>query len=154
MMCQMAKSKRRLIEGDYDGAFEYWTKAAGLGHGDWHYRLADFYRKGQGVEKDEKRELHHLEEAAIGGHPGARFFLGRKSSKVDRAMRHFIIASKLGLDASLEMVKDGFKRGLISKEDYASALRGHQAALDATKSPQREAAEEALRKLEAAEAAQ
>ena len=30
------------------------------------------YRKRQGVEKDKKRELYHLEEAAIGGDPGAR----------------------------------------------------------------------------------
>ena len=29
---------------------------------------------------------------------------------------------------------------MIRKEDYAAALRAHQAAVDATKSPQREAA--------------
>jgi hypothetical protein len=51
-------------------------------------------------------------------------------------VKHFIIAVKLGVDRSLVMVKDGFMRGLISKEDYASALRGHRAAVDATKSPQ------------------
>jgi hypothetical protein len=107
----------------------------------------------KGVEKDEKNEIFHLEEAAIGGHPGARYCLGSKSGRVDRAMKHFRIASKLGLDASLDVVKGGFKRGSISKEDYASALRGHQAAVDATKSPQREAAEAARQKLEAAEAA-
>jgi hypothetical protein len=33
------------------------------------------------------------------------------------------------------------KGGFFSKEDLADALRGHQAAVDATKSPQREAAE-------------
>jgi hypothetical protein len=65
-------------------------------------------------------------------------------------VKHFIIAVKLGVDRSLVMVKDGFMRGLISKEDYASALRGHRAAVDATKSPQREAAEEARQKFEAA----
>jgi hypothetical protein len=36
----------------------------------------------------------------------------------------------------------GFIDGFVSKEDYAAALRGHQAALDATKSVQRKAAEE------------
>jgi hypothetical protein len=30
--------------------------------------------------------------------------------------------------------------GVVSKEDYAAALRGHQAAVDATKSEQRDAA--------------
>ena len=35
------------------------------------------------------------------------------------------------------------KRGFVKKEDFAAALRGHQAAVDATKSPQRQAAEAA-----------
>jgi hypothetical protein len=32
--------------------------------------------------------------------------------------------------------------GFVSKEDFEAALRGHQAAVDATKSKQREEAEE------------
>eukprot|EP00986_Skeletonema_menzelii_P008758 scaffold3801_cov150-Skeletonema_menzelii.AAC.8 len=39
------------------------------------------------------------------------------------------------------MLMVAFKDGLVSKENLASALRAHQAAIDATKSPQREAAE-------------
>eukprot|EP00984_Skeletonema_dohrnii_P020252 scaffold9816_cov99-Skeletonema_dohrnii-CCMP3373.AAC.6 len=39
-----------------------------------------------------------------------------------------------------------FKKGKVSKEDLAAALRAHKAALDATKSPQRAAAEEYRRK--------
>ena len=54
---------RRYREGDYDGAFEYHTKAAGLGDADAHYQLSVSYRDGNGVEKDKKKELHHLEEA-------------------------------------------------------------------------------------------
>ena len=34
-----------------------------------------------------------------------------------------------------------FVEGIASKEDYAAALRGHQAAVDATKSSQREKGE-------------
>jgi hypothetical protein len=34
------------------------------------------------------------------------------------------------------------KIGLVSKEDFAAALRAHQAAIDATKSPQRKAVAE------------
>ena len=34
-------------------------------------------RRMEGVEKDKKKEMyHHLEEAAIGGHPGARYNIG------------------------------------------------------------------------------
>ena len=37
-----------------------------------------------------------------------------------------------------------YKAGRVSKEDFAAVLRSHQAAIDATKSPQREAAEKTL----------
>jgi hypothetical protein len=46
----------------------------------------------------------------------------------------------------LEAVKKCYSKGLASKEDFASALRGHQAAVDATKSFQREKAEAVLQK--------
>ncbi len=37
-------------------------------------------------------------------------------------------------------MKKGFQKGHVSKEDFEAALRGHQAAVDATKSKQREEA--------------
>jgi len=36
-----------------------------------------------------------------------------------------------------------FRAGIGNKDDFAATLRAHQAAVEATKSPQREAAEEA-----------
>ena len=137
---------RRDNVGDYDGAFEYYAKAAELGDADAHYNLSIMYQKGEGVEKDEKKEMYHLEEAAIGGHPKARHNLGAiewNNGNGERAAKHFIIAAKLGHDLALKKVKNGYALGIVSKEDFAAALRGHQAAVDATKSPQREAAEAA-----------
>ena len=67
----------------------------------------------------------------------------------ERAVKHFIIAANLGHDVALKTLKENFARGFVSKEDFAAALRAHQAAVDATKSPQREAAEAALQKAEA-----
>ena len=61
-------------------------------------------------------------------------------------MKHFIIAAKLGDDGALEKVKKGFSIGIVSKEDFEAALRGHQAAVDATKSAQRAAAEERIKR--------
>ena len=52
-------------EGDYNTAFEYWTKAAGLGDADAHYELSVMYGEGECVEKDEKKTVHHLEQAAL-----------------------------------------------------------------------------------------
>ena len=131
-------------EGDYEGAFQYWTKAAELGDMKAHYNLSIMYGEGIGVEKDLKKKMHHLEEAAIGGHPDARFNLAcveYDSGRISRAAKHFLIASKLGDNVALEQVKKYFTEGLfVSKEEYEAALRGHQAAVDATKSVQREKA--------------
>jgi tetratricopeptide (TPR) repeat protein len=136
-------------DGDFKGAVEYFAKAAALGDIEAHYNLAVMYDKGRGVEKDPKREMYHLEEAAIGGHPGARFNLGineGRNGEWDRAAKHLIIAAKLGHHGALKMVKENFRRGFLSKEDYEAALRGHQAAVDATKSAQRDAAEEFMKR--------
>jgi TPR repeat protein len=140
-MCQMGKQCRD--EGDYEGAVKYFTKAAALGNIDAHFELSGAYCYGRGVEKDKKKEIYHSEEAAIGGHPKARNNLGcyeNENGRRERAVKHFIIAANLGHDDSLETLKKGFMIGLVNKEDYAAALRGHQAAVDATKSKQREEA--------------
>lgn len=51
-----------------------------------------------------------------------------------RAVKHFIIAANFGYDKALDAVRENFVDGFVSKEDFeARALRGHQAALDATK---------------------
>eukprot|EP00986_Skeletonema_menzelii_P014644 scaffold9868_cov119-Skeletonema_menzelii.AAC.3 len=141
-LCQMGK--KCYFGGDYDGAFKYWTKSAELGNMDGHYELSCLYHQGRGVEMNKKKEVHHLEQAAIGGHLNARYNLGceeNRNGRIDRMFKHFIIAAKLGDDGALDEVKKGFQRGQVSKEDYAATLRGHQAALDETKSEQRVAAE-------------
>ena len=145
-ICRMGTKKSH--DGDYRAAFEYWTKAAKLGDIEAHFQLSCLYVVGKGVEKDEKKYVHHLEQAAIGGHPNARHNLGcieGGNGRVDRATKHYIIAANLGYDRSLEGLKLVCKDGLVSKEDFAAALRGHNAAIEATKSPQREAAAEFTR---------
>jgi len=135
-------------EGDYKGAAAYFTKAAGSGDISAHFDLSGMYREGEGVEKDEKKHLHHLEQAAIGGHPNARHNLAIfewKSGRAERTVKHFIIAANMGNDESLESLKKCYGMGLVSKEKFAAALRGHQAAVDAMKSPHRDKAKAALR---------
>ncbi len=136
-------------EGNSEGAFQYFTKAAELGDIGSHYSLSVMYSKGEGVEKNKIKEIYYLEEAAIGGYPEARYNLGNheaRNGSYDRAIKHYIIAAKLGLNEALERVKEGFAHGLMSKEDFEATLRGHQAAVDATKSEQREDAEKSDRK--------
>jgi TPR repeat protein len=145
-MCQMGTRRRR--EGDYETALEYFTKAAELGDATAHHNLSVMYYRGEGVEKDDKKEGYHLEEAAIAGHPGARHNLGIHDSdnrRYDRAKKHLIIAANLGYHDSPEALRLLYASGKASKEDYAAALRGYQAAVDETKSEEREKAEEAFK---------
>jgi tetratricopeptide (TPR) repeat protein len=141
-MTQMGK--KHYGEGDSRRALEYWTKAAELGDAEAHFALGSMYYQGKGVEKDEKKALPHLEQAAIGGHPGARGLLAAqemKNFRFDRGKKHQIIAANLGCDFALQEVKDMFVRWVISKEEHDAALRGYQAALNATKSAERDEAE-------------
>ena len=131
-------------EGDYETEFEYLTKAADLGDVKAHYNLAIIYMNGEGVEKDAEKEIYHLEEAAIGGHPEARHNLGceeLENGRFERARRHFIIAANLGHHGSLQNLRVLYANGYASKEDYAAALHAYQAAVDETKSKERETAE-------------
>ncbi len=144
-LCQLGHKSIQRGDGY---AFQHYTKAAQLGNVEAHYYLSIMYHIGGSVERDVKKQLHHLEEAAIGGHPLARFNLGCTegwNGRYDRAAKHFIIAAKLGFDEALDEMKKYSLKGLASKEDYEAALRGHQAAVDAAKSTQREEAEKAMK---------
>jgi tetratricopeptide (TPR) repeat protein len=145
-MCHMGKSHRD--EGDYETSITYLTKAAELGHAEAHNLLSILYHYGEGVEKDMKQAVYHLEEGAIGGHPFARHNLGiheAYNGNFERAKKHWIIAANLGYDGSLKKLMNFYAGGHASKEDYADALRAHQAAVDATKSVQRDVAEDAIK---------
>jgi tetratricopeptide (TPR) repeat protein len=140
--------KKHYHKGNYETALKYLTKAAELGDMGAQYELSITYQNGHGAEKDEKKQVYHLEEAAIGGHPLARHNLGAeecRSGRYERAKKHFIIAANLGLHDSLKVLMQFYANGHASKEDYAGALRGYQAAVDATKSAEREKVEEAIK---------
>ena len=77
--------------------------------------------------------MYYAEMAAIFGHPYARHNLGcteeRENGRMDRAAKHWIIAAKLGHDKSLERIKDLYKDGHVSKDDFTAALRGYQTVI-------------------------
>ena len=135
--------KELYYKGDYDGAFKCLTKAAELGDVEAHFNVSVLYQEGHGVEKDEKKEMYHLEEATIAGHPAARLNLAsyeRRKGRSDSSVKHLIIAANLGDYDAIRMLKSCYRDGEISKDDYATALHAHKAAVDAMKSPQRNAA--------------
>jgi TPR repeat protein len=111
---------------------------------DAHASLGTLYLKGEGVEKDDKKSNYHLEQAAIGGHPQARYNLAlyeAKNGRFERAKKHFIIAANLGDHVSLRDIKQLYVQGVVSKEEYTAALRAYQAAINEMKSAERDEAE-------------
>ncbi len=140
--------KKNQQKGDFGKALEYYTKAAELGGANAHCLLGGLYCEGGGVEKDMKKAVYHWEQAAIGGHTSARGLLASyeiNNGRFERAAKHFIIAANLGCERSPKFIKDLFVQGIVSKEDYASALRAYQAAVNETKSAERKKAEEAIK---------
>jgi len=118
-------------------ALGLWNKAVELGSLGAHYELARAYHSGQGVEEDMDKAIQHYELAAITGHEEARHMLGLLEvlyGKKDRALKHFIIAARSGYDRSSKQVGEGYKRGYITKDEYASALRAYQVSADKMKS--------------------
>ena len=131
-------------EGDYEGTFEYFTKAAELGDIEAHYKLGVRYWQGEGVEKNEEKAVYHFEIAAIGGHPGARHGLAcieERNGNIERSVKHFIIGANLGVEESMKKLWKHYSDGNITKEDLDATLRAHQAALEAMKSEQRDRAD-------------
>jgi TPR repeat protein len=132
------------VEGDYDAAFKYLSKAAELGNVDAHYRLGIMYWMGQGVEKDMEKTVYHFEKAAIGGHPRARHGLAwieGRNGNIERSEKHLIIGANLGAENSMKALWKHYSAGNITKEELEAALRTNKAAIDETKSEQREEAE-------------
>mmetsp|Transcript_20563 Transcript_20563/g.26238 ORF Transcript_20563/g.26238 Transcript_20563/m.26238 type:complete len:86 (+) Transcript_20563:235-492(+) len=66
------------------------------------------------------------------------------NGRFDRAVKHLIIAARLGCGDSIKRLRTSYVDGLVSKEEFATALRAHHAAVDAAKSPQRDAAATAV----------
>jgi TPR repeat protein len=116
-----------------------------------HYELGIMYREGKGVEEDEGKAVYHYEKAAIGGHPYARYNLGCiewVNGNIERSVKHYIIAANLGDEYAMKALWKHYSEGNITKEELEATLRTNQAAIDAMKSTQREAAEAQRKRLQ------
>ncbi|EJK60473.1 hypothetical protein THAOC_19169, partial [Thalassiosira oceanica] len=131
------------LEKDVTRAVELLERAAELGVKEAHFSLGCLYDEGTDAEEDIARSIRHWEAAAMCGHVSARFNLGcgeDDAGNYDLALQHWMIASKMGHEMSLDCVKAMFMRGLATKADYAGALRGYQSAVEEMRSPDRDEA--------------
>ena len=131
------------LEKDVTTAVELYERAAELGVKEAHFFLGCTYAEGTDVEKDTAKAIMHYEAAVMCGHVGARHNLGNAEHRAGNhnlALQHFLISATLGLEESLNNVKSFFKKGLATKSDYATALRGYQHAIKEMSSTDRDEA--------------
>jgi TPR repeat protein len=94
------------------------------------------YDGGEGGEypaifpKDRKKARHFFEVGAIGGDPIARRWLAHMELDEVNAQKHAMMSASCGHKDALDVVQNGFKRGLVSKEDFARTLRAYKKASD------------------------
>ncbi|EJK51898.1 hypothetical protein THAOC_28886, partial [Thalassiosira oceanica] len=128
---------------DVPRSIELWTEAAELGSINAHYELGRIYYFGIGIEEDKPRGLQYWQQAAMKGEVDSRNNLGYgeyKNGNYELAVQHFMISAKMGHGNSLNNIKEMFKDSLATKAQYAEALLGYRDAVEETKSPQREEA--------------
>jgi len=127
-----------------DKRLELWHQAGELGHSGAYYNIGNAYMIGKGVQRDMEQARQFWEKAAMLGHVGARRNLGvyeqREGNNLERALKHWMIAARVGCRASLEGIKDLFMNGHATKDDYGTALRAYQTYLDEIRSVQRDEA--------------
>eukprot|EP00956_Cyclotella_meneghiniana_P037002 scaffold133629_cov23-Cyclotella_meneghiniana.AAC.1 len=128
---------------DQSKAIELLQRACELGSAAGHCHLGSTYRLGNGAEIDMKKAVHNFQIAAMMGNMSARKLLGcieLENGNLQHGMKHLMIAANSGLKVALDVIKQGFKRGLVTKEEFEKTLRGYQDALEETKSEQRDRA--------------
>ena len=130
------------LEKDMTKAIELFEKSGKLGDAESYGCLGDIYCDGEdGVDINIKKARYYYELGAIGGSTRARLNLAHldlNGGNFKRGFKHALICAKAGMTKSLETLKFGCKKGYITKDEYAEALRAHQKQHKATRSEMRD----------------
>ena len=117
------------LQEDMQKAVELWTEAAELGSIDALYNLGVLYDCGEGVEKDQAKAVQFFKKGSIQGHSESRCNFAcceEENGNFDSAVKHLLIAAKMGRKESVESIKRMFMEGGATKEQYAEAPKGYQ----------------------------
>ena len=132
---------------DHTKALELFHRSAELGYSKAYIMIGISYdigvKVGHGIEIDKEKAWHYYELAAMRGDETARHNLGIDEEKVgnwERALKHFVIATKGGDSISLNKIKQMYTKGHATKDDYTKALHFYQTYLGEIKSDQRDQA--------------
>lgn len=128
---------------DMEKAYEFLFKGCKLGCGKSCHNLAVAHQDGAYFERDERKAKYYYELAVINGSICSRSVIGNIegcAGNEDRAKRHILVGARAGDKKSLDLAKEGYKHGLITKDEYANTLRAYQKRHDEMKSDNREKA--------------
>jgi len=132
------------LSQDYQKACELWLKAGELGCADGYYNLGVAYEEGMGVEDDKNKAKQFYELAAMGGSISARHNLGAleyRAGNQRRAFKHLIMSARAGHENSLDVIKHGYMKGFVNRDEYANTLRAYHERQQELKSDMREKVE-------------
>ena len=131
------------LKQDSIKAVELWRRGAKLGDHQCYNNIGNAYVNGDGVEHNMKKAELYWELAAIKGDPMSRHNLGlceQRRGNYARAIKHHLIATRLGDPDSLNKIQAYFMSRLATKDDYQKALSNYQEYLGEIKSAQRDEA--------------
>ena len=135
------------LKKNVNAAIALWTLASELGCARAHCSLGDlFYPEGDHHNLD--AAILHYAEAAMSGNLYGRIQMAKVElsnfGSVERGLKHFIIASKMGSEKTLSVIRNLLAGGLATREQYKEALIGYQEAVEAMRSPSRDEAKKML----------
>ena len=137
------------VPRDYQKANELYLKAGELGCAEAYFNLGNSHASGRhDLEVDMKKAKYYWEQAAMMGDLDARYNLGREEYRTNnnyrRATMHFFLAARAGEKRSLDIIKEGFMKGVVTKDEFANTLRAYHERQKEMKSNARDIAELAL----------
>ena len=131
------------LRQDKAEGLKWFHRAVEAGSGDAAFSLGIFYEEGDGVEQDDEKALEYYQNAAEHGIIFAFDTLGHfhmTNGDIENGMLNFRKAVMSGMsdDCLFDLLRSGFREGLITKDEYAFTLRENQKACNEMKSDGRE----------------
>ena len=131
------------LKQDKAEGLKWYHRAVEAGSGKAAFLLGRCYNRGDGVDKDHDKAFEYFQKSAdLGFIPSFRvvgMFL-MENGNIEEAMLNYRKAVMCGYcnDGLFNTLRNGFKYGVITKEEYAFTLRENQKACNEMNSDGRE----------------
>ena len=133
------------LQEDKAEGLKWYHRALDAGDGMAAFHLGSCYWQGDGVERDMEKGMGHYHKSAELGVMHAFSVIGRFHLTVGEIEEGILNLRKaamcgtsMGDDSIFKDLRDGFKYGYITKDEYAFTLREYQAPCNEMKSDMRE----------------